>query len=140
MSSLKGPIIIIEDDKDDQEILADVLKELKVKNPIYFFSSCNEAFYFLMDTPEKPFLIISDVNLPEMNGIDFRKKILENDHLRKKTIPFIFLSTSSRNEAVIDAYELLVQGYFKKPNSMSDLKQIMESIISYWKVCVHPEV
>jgi DNA-binding response OmpR family regulator len=140
MSSLQGPIIIIEDDKDDQEILADVLKELAVKNQVLFFGNCHLAFNFLMDTKEKPFLIISDVNLPEMSGLEFRKMILENDHMRKKTIPFIFLSTSSRNESVIEGYELLVQGYFQKPNSIKELKEIISKVIDYWQVCKHPEV
>jgi CheY-like chemotaxis protein len=140
MSSLQGPIIIIEDDKDDQEILADVIKELEVKNAVHFFGSCHQAFNYLMDTKEKPFLIISDVNLPDMTGLEFRKKILENDHMRKKTIPFIFLSTSSRNESVIEGYELLVQGYFQKPNSIKELKEIIAKVINYWQVCKHPEV
>ena len=61
-----GPIIIVEDDYDDQELLKEVFTELKVPNILRFFSSCIEAFNYLLTTIERPFLIISDINVPPM--------------------------------------------------------------------------
>jgi len=60
-----GPIIIIEDDKDDQELLNEIFIELKIPNIVRFFNSCVQAFDYLITTLERPFLIISDINLPE---------------------------------------------------------------------------
>jgi CheY-like chemotaxis protein len=138
MSSRNGPIIIIEDDLDDQEILRMVLGELKVSNELKIFDNCSDALSYLMDTPDKPFIIISDINLPSMSGLDMRRRINDSARLRKKAIPFVFLSTSSKMESVEMAYELMAQGYFTKPNSMAELKEMMRMIVDYWKVCKHP--
>lgn len=140
MSSRNGPIIIIEDDADDQEMFRMVLDELQVPNEVKIFDNCTDALNYLMDTPDKPFLIISDINLPSMSGMEMRRRITESARLRKKTIPFIFLSTSSKLQSVETAYELMVQGYFAKPNSLAELKEMMRMIVGYWKVCLHPNV
>ncbi|HEY1113456.1 MAG TPA: response regulator [Chitinophagaceae bacterium] len=138
MSSRNGPIIIIEDDLDDQDMFRLVLGELKVSNEIKMFNNCPEALNYLMDTPDKPFLIISDINLPTMSGLEMRRRISDSARLRKKSIPFIFLSTSSKMDSVETAYELMVQGYFTKPNSLPELKEMLRMIVGYWKVCKHP--
>jgi CheY-like chemotaxis protein len=140
MSSRNGPIIIIEDDIDDQEMFRMVLGELKVPNKLKIFDNCPDALNYLMDTTDKPFLIISDINLPSMSGMEMRRRITESARLRKKCIPFVFLSTSSKLESVETAYELMVQGYFTKPNSLVELKEIMRMIVGYWKVCKHPNI
>ena len=138
MSSRKGPIIIVEDDADDREILAEVLYDLDLENEVKFFTCCQDVITYLMDTSDKPLMILSDINLPVMNGLEMRQSINENDYLRKKSIPFIFLSTSGKKESVDKAYELMVQGYFQKPNSLKELKDTLLMVINYWKVCLHP--
>lgn len=140
MSSRNGPIIIIEDDIDDQEMFRMVLVELQVPNEIRIFNNCPDALNYLMDTPDKPFLIISDINLPSMTGLEMRRRITDSARLRKKSIPFVFLSTSSKQESIEMAYEMMVQGYFTKPNSLSELKEMMRMIVGYWKVCKHPNL
>jgi two-component SAPR family response regulator len=140
MSSRSGPIIIIDDDVDDQEILKEAIKELQLSNVIKSFSNCADALYYLMDTEEQPFLIICDINLPVMSGLEFRRKIVESDRIRKKSIPFVFLSTSSRIEYVEEAYDMMVQGYFKKPNTMQEVKEILKISVNYWNICLHPNI
>lgn len=134
----QGPIIIIEDDMDDQELLKEIFSELEVPNLIRFFTSCQQAFDYLMSTMEKPFLIISDINVPAMTGLDFCRKIRENEYLRMKTIPFIFLSTTREQKVIIKAYEMSVQGFFVKPNSVDELREIVRMIVGYWDKCRHP--
>jgi CheY-like chemotaxis protein len=140
MSSLNGPIIIIEDDPDDQDMFRMVLDELQVTNELKIFNNCPEALHYLMDTTDKPFIIISDINLPLMSGLEMRHRINESARLRKKTIPFVYLSTSAKMQSVELAYELMVQGYFAKPNSFGEFKEMMRMIIGYWKVCRHPNI
>ncbi|HTM91833.1 MAG TPA: response regulator [Flavisolibacter sp.] len=134
----KGPIIIIEDDADDQELMNEIFRELQVPNLVKFFNSCVQAFDYLLTTIEKPFLIISDINLPAMTGLEFYKKIMSNDVLRVRTIPFIFLTTSSDRQTIAQAFEMPVQGFFVKPSSIPELKDMMRMIIDYWKICRHP--
>ncbi|RYY21943.1 MAG: response regulator [Chitinophagaceae bacterium] len=136
--SSKGPIVIIEDDEDDQEFYSSTLSTLGIANEVMYFDAAEPAYKFLEDTSTQPFLIICDINLPGMSGIEFKKKIYENPYLRHKSIPFIFLSTSSNKNSVTEAYNMMVQGYFVKPNSVKELTTLIEQIISYWKVCKHP--
>lgn len=133
-----GPIIIVEDDYDDQEVLQEVFEELEIPNMLRFFTSCTQAFDYLLTTTEKPFLIISDINLPVMNGFQFKEKINVTDSLRRKNIPFVFFSTNSDITAISKAYDILAQGYFIKPAKLMDIKDTVHSIVKYWKVCSRP--
>lgn len=134
----KGPIIIIEDDVDDQDLMNEIFRELQVPNLVRFFNSCLQAFDYLLTTIEKPFLIISDINLPVMTGLELCKKIMSNDLLRVRRIPFIFLTTSSDSQTIAKAFEMPVQGFFVKPSSIPELKDMMRMIIDYWTVCRQP--
>lgn len=134
-----GPIIIVEDDQDDKDIVDEVLKELKIPNKTIWFQKCMDAFDYLVSCDEQPFLIISDVNLPGQNGIEFKQQIDSHAELRKKSIPFVFFSTSADKTYVDDAYmNLTVQGYFKKAQSYQETKNIFKLMLEYWKVCKHP--
>ena len=63
-----GPIIIIEDDIDDQQIIGEIFKKLDHKNEIVFFHDGNLALEYLNKTDIHPFLILSDINMPKING------------------------------------------------------------------------
>lgn len=138
MGSRLGPIIIIEDDVDDQDILKEVFKSLDVPNTLKFFSTCDDAYEYLDTTTDKPFLVFSDINLPGMSGADLKRKINQAKHIRRKSIPFVFLTTTSAHHAVLDAYESLAQGFFTKPDNINSLKQMIEMILNYWKISQHP--
>ena len=137
MHKASRPIIILEDDMDDQEIMREVLEDLQVPYRIDFYVHAKDLLDYLYTTKEVPFLILSDVNLPSMNGLELRKIIFENEYLRIKSIPFIFLSTSSDEFAVKEAYNLTVQGYFVKQYSIPDIKATLKLIINYWEQCEH---
>jgi len=134
----RRPIIIIEDDQDDQDMLEEVMVTLEVKNERRYFDNCQNALDYLLTTSEQPFIILSDVNLPRMTGTALKKKINENEVLREKSIPFIFLTTSNSEQEVQQAYEMMVQGYFQKEHSHEKLKQMVKMILDYWSICKHP--
>ena len=136
--SKQGPILIIEDDQDDQYLLEEVFSALNIKNELKFFENGHFALEYLQTTKDKPFIILSDVNLPGMSGPDLKRSINENDRLRRKSIPFVFLTTSADPQAVEKAYDLLVQGYFQKANKISELKNMVKMIIDYWMNCKSP--
>lgn len=133
-----GPIIIIEDDSDDQENLADIFKELNYSNELIFFSDSTLALEYLTDTEIEPFLVLSDINMPKLNGMELREKIHNNEDLRMKSIPYLFFSTRAEQQHVIDAYSRSIQGFFIKPNSYDRLKEIIVKIVEYWKECESP--
>lgn len=136
---MKGPIIVIEDDKDDQEILQEVFADLEINNELRFFNDCEQAYEYLTLIAEKPFLIICDINLPRMNGIELKLRIDKTDQLRKKAIPFVFLTTSDAQQTIEAAYSITnLQGYFQKSLSMEELKNNIKLIIDYWRTTLHP--
>ncbi|MDB5225923.1 MAG: response regulator receiver protein [Bacteroidota bacterium] len=137
--SKSGPIIVIEDDKDDLELFQEVIGELKINNKLISFVNCLDAYDYLQTTSDQPFIIFCDVNLPQQNGIEFKRNIDHDPHLRKKSIPFVFYSTSVAHDVVNEAYtQMTVQGFFQKPNSYKEIKHLITLVIDYWKLCHHP--
>jgi CheY-like chemotaxis protein len=72
------PIIIIEDDLDDQQLLIDIFKELGYPNELIFFEDGEEALQFFIDKETEPFIIFSDINLPTLNGVELTEKVYNN--------------------------------------------------------------
>ncbi len=133
-----GPIIIIEDDRDDQLLLTEVFAELNYKNEIIFFGDGQDALEYLTDSETEPFIIFSDINMPRLNGVELREKVHNNEDLRLKSIPYLFFTTSAEQKHVIDAYSKSIQGFFIKPNSFEALHKIIKTIVDYWLECVSP--
>jgi len=132
-------IIIIEDDKDDQDVLREVFRDLNIQKELVFFFDSDEAYNYLMSTTKKPFIIISDINLPRLNGIELKKKIDSTDTLRRRAIPFVFLTTADNHATVDHAYESCnIQGYFRKGVLLEEIRENIRCIISYWTAALHP--
>jgi CheY-like chemotaxis protein len=133
-----GTIIIIEDDPDDQFILEEVFNELGYLNKRMYFADGLSALEYLYSTPERPFIIISDINLPMLNGLELRKKVQTDADLSLKCIPYIYFTTALNQQAVIDAYSTSAQGFFVKPSSFEELKETIELMVKYWIKCAAP--
>ena len=133
-----GPVIIIEDDLDDQEILMEIFQKLGYPNEVIFFADGQAALDYLHHPAILPFLILSDVNLPKLSGFELRTKLRTDADLAVKCIPYLFFSTALNQKAVIDAYSMSVQGFFVKETSMSELENTISVIMEYWKKCAAP--
>ncbi|GEO07997.1 response regulator [Segetibacter aerophilus] len=133
------PILIVDDDGDDKEFIEDVWKELDYKNPLLFFKNGEEVLKFLEDKKVVPFLILSDVNLPKMDGFELKEQLLQRENTRYTSIPFVFWSSAMSNQQVQKAYDLGVNGIFLKDSSFSELKQSLIDIVSYWLKSKVPE-
>jgi len=133
----KGPIVIVEDDRDDQDIYAEVIKALGLPNEIRFFNGGQEVLDYLTTTEDQPFIILSDINMPGMTGLELKKSIQEDPYLVSKGIPFVFISTNASKVSVRHAHALSVQGYFQKPNNMEGFKDMLRTLFAYWELCKH---
>jgi CheY-like chemotaxis protein len=133
-----GPIIIIDDDPDDQTFARTIISSFKLPNHIRIFNNGKEGLNYLETTSENPFLIISDLDMPLMNGLELRENIFKNTELRKKSIPFIFLSGSATPQDVERAFELTVQGFFVKTHDLEKLRNILTMIVNYWQNSLEP--
>ena len=133
-----GPIIVIEDDMDDQEALVEIFNNLGYKNNIIYFVDGNEALAYLNKSEVQPFLILSDINMPKISGFELRNKVFTNEQLQTKCIPYLFFTTAADKKSVIAAYTMSVQGFFMKPNSMQALENTIRKIVEYWQECIAP--
>lgn len=137
-NNTNGPVVIIEDDADDRMLLGEVFETLDYPNQILFFPDGQSALDFLNLTDITPFLILSDINLPKLDGFALRSKIRMDAQLQIKCIPYLFFSTASSQKAVVDAYSLSVQGFFVKQSKMSEMEKTISVIMEYWNRCVSP--
>ena len=133
-----GPIIVIEDDIDDQAILVEIFRRLGYINEIVYFIDGNKALDYLNQTDVQPFLVLSDINMPKINGFELRNKIFTNEQLQTKCIPYLFFTTGANKKAVVDAYAMSVQGFFVKPSTVQGLENTIKKIVEYWKECIAP--
>jgi CheY-like chemotaxis protein len=134
----RGPIIIIEDDPDDQELFGEVFISLNFTNDVIYFSNGEEALKFLEATDTNPFIIFSDINMPKLNGLELREKLYQNENLRLRSIPYLIFSTTAEQKHVLEAYSKSIQGFFIKPNTFSGLQETISIIVAYWLKCVAP--
>jgi CheY-like chemotaxis protein len=132
-----GPIVIVEDDTDDQEIFTESIRAIGIPNELRIFNAAIPALDYLYTTDEQPFIILSDVNMPAVTGLEFKAKIQQDDFLRTKGIPFVFISTNASPTAVRKAHELSVQGYFQKPSNIGETKEMFRKMFEYWELCKH---
>ena len=134
----KGPIIIIEDDIDDQEILQSVFRKLNYCNEIVFFLEPEKALDYLNQATVLPFLILSDINMPRLNGLELKRKIHTNAQLQIKCIPYLFFTTAAEKNAVTEAYSMSAQGFFIKQTTEDELTNTIRIIVEYWLRCYSP--
>lgn len=133
-----GPVIIIEDDVDDQELLMQTFKKLNYPNELIFFANGEDALDFICAGDVLPFLILSDINIPKLNGLELRQKLKTDADLALMCIPYLFFSTALNQKIVIQAYSTSVQGFFVKPTSVAELEKTITVIMEYWIMCAAP--
>ncbi len=137
--SKKGVIVIIEDDEDDKDILEMIVRDLGYTNTFKCFKYAQDAWEYLKATHDPTFVIFCDINLPKMTGLEFKSDLDKEPELRKKSIPFVFFSTSSNQADVDKAYtQMTVQGYFVKGSGFEEIRNTVKIILEYWSACEHP--
>lgn len=138
-----GDIIIIEDDADDREILTEVFEQVLAENnypnKVVMLEDSAKVIDYLKESGTEPFILLSDINMPKIDGFALRNRIFSDPDLKDRCIPYIFLTTSGSNENYIQkAYQMSVQGYFCKPVKFDDYKILITEIMAYWKLSKTP--
>lgn len=139
MSKKDGPVILIEDDADDQQFVKEAYKNLRRDNEILVFDTGKKFLAYLDTTQEQPFVIFCNLNLHDLNGLGVRDTIANTPHLRNKSIPFVFLTTDTRNDSIRKAYEATVQGYLLKEDTFEKLQHNLQLVLDYWSLCLLPD-
>ena len=135
----KNPILVVENDDDDIELIKMAVQRLKIDRPVIFLHTADQLKQYLDTQAPPPFLILCDVNLPGQNGFELRRRILEKTELKYKSVPFIFWSNVASEQQIQQAYDLPAQGFFIKPSNFDELCTEFEVIIDYWQQSKHPK-
>ena len=131
-------ILLVEDDKVDAMTIKRALQEINVTNELKIVGNGEEALEFLRDGHnEKPAIILLDLNMPKMNGIEFLTIIKQDNELKR--IPAIVLTTSRDEQDRIDSFNLGVAGYMIKPVDYLQFVEVMKTIHMYWTLSELPE-
>ncbi len=133
-----APIIVVEDDLEDQDSFKAAFENLKYPNQLMFFGDGQSTLEFLNGSDIQPFLILCDINMPRLNGFDLREKLKASRAMDLRCVPFLFFSTASNQKIVVDAYSLSVQGFFVKQHKMRELEKTITAIMEYWQRCTSP--
>lgn len=127
----KNPILLLEDDQIDIMGVKRAMKNLNIYNKLVVCANGEEGLISLNDVNQlRPALILLDINMPKMDGIEFLKIIKQDDHL--KTIPVIILTSSDEQKDIKQCYSLGINGYFIKPTSTGLFTKTLEIINMYW--------
>ena len=132
------PLVILEDDEDDRHIYEDVLSEIAPYLQLRFFSKGEDLLVALQSKSLQPFLIISEVHLSGMTGMELRRQLDTDDEIRTKAIPFVFFSHPIFKRELEEAYRLTIQGFFEKSPDLEKFKRQLDSVVRYWSDCQHP--
>ena len=131
------PVLLVEDDTIDAMTVRRAFRDLKVTNPLVHAINGEEALVHLKDeTHDKPCLILLDLNMPKMNGIEFLG-VAKIDPVLKR-IPVVVLTTSSEERDVVESFRLSVAGYIIKPVDYRNFVDAMRTINLYWTLSELP--
>ena len=125
-------ILLIEDDMIEIMKMNRTISKLNLSHKITTANNGEEALNHLSDADELPDIILLDLNMPKINGIEFLS-ILKRDS-RIKHIPTIILTTSNNNRDLLECYKIGVSGYILKPLKYEEYVVKIEKLLSYWSI------
>lgn len=132
------PILLVEDDDVDVENVTRAFQENNLQNPLVVARHGEHALELLLgdstsatpSPPLRPGLILLDINMPIMNGIEFLTSL--KDHPVLRTIPVVVLTTSQEETDRTESFRHSVAGYFIKPVEYTDFVRVVGIIGTYW--------
>jgi CheY-like chemotaxis protein len=133
-------ILLVEDDEVDIMNVRRAFKKNNISSPLYVAANGLEALAMLRGNadqapvvPTTRRLILLDLNMPKMNGIEFLQELRSDPNLR--TIPVVILTTSNQDQDRVRAYDLNVAGYLLKPVTFTVFSELMSTLNHYWTLC-----
>jgi len=131
------PILLVEDDAVDVMMVKRVLKDMRVTSELVQAGDGEQALAYLRDDGNaKPCIILLDLNMPKMNGIELMR-IMKTDEVLQR-IPIIVLTTSNSDQDIFESFELGAAGYMLKSVDYKKFVEIIKTIDLYWTLSKLP--
>ena len=125
-------VLLVEDNLIEIMKMKRTISFLKLNHTIHEAKNGEEALSFLEDRTNIPDIILLDLNMPKINGIEFLKILKKDEDL--KHIPTIILTTSSNQKDLLECYRTGMSGYILKPLKYEDYVKKIEVVLSYWSL------
>ena len=134
-------LLLVDDDEVDVMNVQRAFKKNNITNPLYIAANGVEALKLLRGQSGSPMpsqrrLILLDLNMPRMGGIEFLRELRADEEL--KHIPVIVLTTSNEDSDKVEAYNLNVAGYILKPVTFARFVEAMATLNKYWTLSEIP--
>jgi CheY-like chemotaxis protein len=131
-------ILLVEDDAVDVMNVRRAFEKNKILNPVFVASNGVEALQMLRtgEVPGDRRLVLLDLNMPRMNGIEFLRHVRTDPQLN--LIPVVVLTTSNDEQDKVEAYHLNVAGYLVKPVTFVNFVELMATLNKYWELVELP--
>ena len=131
-------ILLVEDDEVDVMNVRRSFKKNNISNPLYLAGNGVEALEMLRNgsVPAQNRLILLDINMPKMNGIEFLRALRADPVLRSS--PVVVLTTSNDDKDRMESFELNVAGYLLKPVTFNSFVELMLALNKYWVLVEMP--
>jgi len=123
-------ILFIEDDIIEGMKFNRVLFKLELKHRLIEVNNGEEALELLQSGGDLPDIILLDLNMPKMNGIEFLRILKKDESLKK--IPTIIFTTSNNQKDILECYKIGIAGYIIKPLKYEDYQTIVKKTLDYW--------
>lgn len=125
-------ILLIEDDMIEVMKFQRTISSLQLDHKIIEANNGEEALKILEKKDELPDIILLDLNMPKINGIEFLNILKSDDVL--KYVPTIILTTSQNQKDLLECYKIGIAGYVLKPLKYEDYVSKMEKLLAYWSI------
>ncbi|GEQ87024.1 response regulator [Patiriisocius marinistellae] len=125
-------ILFIEDDLVETMKIHRIIDKLGLNHHIHEAKNGEQALNYLNNNNDLPDIILLDLNMPKINGIEFLK-ILKNDEVMKY-IPTVILTTSHNRKDILECYNIGIAGYIIKPLKYEDYVSKIDTLLSYWSM------
>ena len=138
MSTKVLNILLVEDDKIDVMNVRRAFEKVNITNPLFVASNGLEALELLRGgtIPSSNRLVLLDINMPKMNGIEFLRELRADAELHSTCV--VVLTTSNEERDRVDAYKLNVAGYLLKPVTFGAFVEVMATLNKYWTLMELP--
>ncbi|MCP4131335.1 MAG: response regulator [bacterium] len=131
------PILLVEDDANDRELIIESLKEKQLSSPLDVVCDGEEALDYLNKSgsfinrdSENPAVVLLDIKMPKVDGFEVLEKIRKNDSL--KLVPVVILTSSREYQDIIRSYNLGANAYVAKPVKFDDFFRVVTELGIFW--------
>lgn len=136
----EGTILLVEDNPDDEVLTLRALKKNHIVNPVYVVRDGAEALSYLFatdiysqrDAEEIPQVILLDLKLPKVDGLEVLRRVRANE--RTRLVPVVVLTTSNEDQDIIRSYDLGANSYVRKPVDFEQFNRAVGQLGAYWLI------